>query len=102
MNSNLHCQASNCTYNNSGSCYANHIKVEGYEASITPETYCETYENKLISNFTNSYSESNLTSSQNISCTASHCTYNINGSCNASHVDINFANATCETFKLTH
>lgn len=102
MNSNLHCQATNCAYNNTGTCYANHIKVEGYEASITPETYCETFEINSNSNFSNSYNNSNLTSTQNISCTALYCTYNINGGCNANHVDINFENATCETFKLTH
>ncbi|MGL5329709.1 MAG: DUF1540 domain-containing protein [Peptostreptococcaceae bacterium] len=102
MSSNLHCQANNCTYNNCGNCYASHIKIEGFEASITPETYCETFEKKSSNTFSNSVSDINLTNTQNISCSASMCTYNINGGCNANNVDINFENATCETFRLTH
>lgn len=102
MNSNLNCQAYNCAYNKNCNCFASHIKVEGYEAAVTPETYCDSFKDKSSFTFSNYSEKSNLTSTQDISCSATNCTYNINGACNASHVDINFENASCETFRLSH
>ena len=102
MKSNLHCMATNCSFNNSGSCYASHIKVEGFDASVTPETYCDTFKNNTSFNLSNYSGDISLTSTQNISCSANNCTYNFNGGCNASNVDINFNNASCETFILRY
>ena len=97
MNSNLNCLVSNCAYNKTGYCYASHIKVEGFEATVTPETYCEGSFESLSSK-----SDEVITNSQNISCSAKNCTYNIQGACNASHVLINMKNAVCDTFRLKH
>ncbi|SCH60965.1 DUF1540 domain-containing protein [Romboutsia sp. 1001713B170207_170306_H8] len=103
MDSNLNCQAYNCTFNKNNNCHASHIKVEGFDATITPETYCNSFKDKNTYNFSNySTDTTNLTNTQNISCSASNCTYNVSGSCNASHVDISFENASCETFKMSH
>lgn len=102
MKSNLHCMATNCSFNNSGSCYASHIKVEGFDASVTPETYCDTFKNNTAFNLSNYSGDISLTNTQNISCSANNCTYNFNGGCNASHVDINFSNASCETFVIRY
>ena len=96
--SNLNCQANNCVFNKSGSCYASHIKVEGFDASITPETYCDTFKNGSAYSLSNFSGEASLTSTQNISCSANNCLYNVSGGCNSSNVDINFENASCETF----
>ena len=98
MKSNLNCMANNCAFNNAGNCYASHIKVEGYDASITPETYCDTFKNNAAFNLSNYSGDTPLTNTQNISCSANKCMYNVNGGCNASNVDINFSNASCETF----
>lgn len=98
MGSNLHCLATNCAFNKTGSCYASQIKVEGFDASVTPETFCDTFRDKDNFNMTNYHGDESLTNTQNISCTAKNCTYNCYGSCNASHVDINFENSSCETF----
>lgn len=98
MDTNLNCLANNCAFNKSGNCYASHIKVEGFDAAITPETYCDTFRNESYFNLSNYSGETSLTSTQDISCSAINCTYNINGGCNASHVDINFENSSCETF----
>lgn len=102
MESNLNCQKYNCAYNKNGYCYSSHIKIEGYDATITPETYCDSFKNKSSFSFSNFSDNTNLTTTQNISCSAKNCTYNVNGACNANHVNINFENATCETFKLAH
>lgn len=99
MQSNLNCQANNCAFNKSGNCYAAHIKVEGFEASITPETYCDTFRNNSAFSISNYSGETIITNTQDISCSAKNCTYNVHGACNATHVDINFENASCETFK---
>lgn len=100
MQSNLNCMANNCAFNKSSVCYASHIKVEGFEAQITPETYCDSFRNITSFNLSN-YSEStDVTNTQDISCSAANCTYNISGACNASHVDINYENESCETFVL--
>ena len=53
MGSNLHCSATNCAFNKTGGCYASQIKVEGYDAAITPETYCDTFRDKDNFNMTN-------------------------------------------------
>ena len=98
--SNLHCAASNCSFNEAGSCYASNISVEGFQANITPETYCNTFRNVADFGFSNSVDSSNLTNTQNISCSASNCAYNNCGGCSASHVDINFSNNSCETFVM--
>ncbi|MBO3446312.1 MULTISPECIES: DUF1540 domain-containing protein [Clostridia] len=98
MDTNLNCMAHNCAFNKSGDCYASHIKIEGFDAAITPETYCDTFKNGSYFNLSNYSGETSLTSTQDISCSAVNCTYNINGGCNASHVDINFENSSCETF----
>ena len=102
MNSNLNCQAHNCAFNKNSICYASHIKVKGFEAAVTPETYCESFKHKGDYNLSSNVGEEDITTTQNISCTAKNCSYNIHGACNASHVDINFQNANCETFKLSH
>lgn len=102
MDSNLNCLVTNCAYNKSGYCFASHIKVEGFEATVTPETYCESYIDKKHSNFTSDVTDGNLTNTQNISCSAKNCTYNIQGACNANHVLIHLRNAVCETFRLKH
>ncbi|WP_042275058.1 DUF1540 domain-containing protein [[Clostridium] dakarense] len=98
MDTNLNCMAHSCAFNKSGDCYASHIKVEGFDAAITPETYCDTFRNGSSFNLSNYSGETSLTSTQDISCSAVKCTYNINGGCNASHVDINLENSSCETF----
>lgn len=102
MNSNLNCLVSNCAYNKTGYCYASHIKIEGFEATVTPETYCESFISKAEANFTSNVSDSTLTHTQNISCSAKNCTYNVQGACNANHVLVNMRNAVCDTFRLKH
>ena len=100
MNSNLNCLVSNCAYNKTGYCYASHIKVEGFEATVTPETYCESFINKAEANFTNSVSDDTLTNTQSISCSAKNCTYNFYGGCNADHVLISTRDSKCDTFRI--
>lgn len=99
MQSNLNCLANNCAFNNSGTCNAGHIKVEGFEASITPETYCDSFRNSSSFSLSNYSGGTGVTNTQAISCSANNCMYNAHGGCNASHVDINFENASCETFE---
>lgn len=99
MTSNLNCSANNCAFNKSGNCYASHIKIEGYDAAVTPETYCDTFRNNAGFNMSNYSGNLDLTTTQNISCSANHCIYNVSGGCSSNSVDINYENATCETFK---
>ena len=98
METNLNCLDHNCAFNKSGHCYASHIKIEGFDAAITPETYCDTFRDVSSYNLSNYSGEKSLTSSQNISCSANNCTYNISGGCGASYVEVNLENASCETF----
>ena len=99
MNSNLNCLVTNCAYNKSGYCHASHIKIEGYDATVTPETYCESFISKSESNLSSNISN-NLTTTQNISCNAKNCTYNFYGGCNAAHVLISKENGNCDTFRV--
>ena len=102
MNSNLNCLVTNCAYNKSGYCYASHIKIEGFDATVNPDTSCESYIDKKYAGFTNTVSQETITTTQNISCNSKNCTYNIQGACNANHVLINQKSALCDTFRLKH
>ena len=93
----LNCNAHNCAYNNSGTCYAGSIKVIGSEANSTSGTKCSTFtpeDNNNLTNINSNY----FTTSSDINCKAKKCNYNINSTCNAPSVLINMNNATCETF----
>lgn len=99
MQSNLNCADNTCAFNKSGSCYASHIKIEGFDACITPETYCDSFRDAHSFNLSSSDDNTSLTGTQNISCSAINCKYNFSGGCGASHVQINLENDSCETFQ---
>lgn len=93
----LNCNAHNCAYNNSGTCYAGSIKVVGENANSTSYTKCSTFtlvDNNNLSNITSNY----FTTSSDINCKAKKCNYNSNSTCTAPSVLINMNNATCDTF----
>ena len=94
----IKCLSTNCAFNNSGVCCASVIHIEGFDANITPETYCKTFVTSDNSNKITNCVYENETSSKNIICNASNCTYNFNGACKSSSVQINYLNNTCETF----
>ena len=93
----LNCSADNCIYNNYGICYAGNIKIEGEKASTTTGTTCATFSHKKENELNNSASN-NFTTSSDIECSANKCNYNCFGTCTASSVQINFNNASCDTF----
>lgn len=101
MKSNLNCLSSNCRYNDSGYCYANYIKIDGYDATDSSETTCDTFIEKS-SNLTSSLKENNITTSQNITCSVKNCTYNLYGTCNSIHVLIDKSLNKCDSFRLKH
>lgn len=92
----LNCSANNCLYNNSGICYAGNIKIYGTNATTTSNTTCSTFvpQNNSLSNQTSN----TFTTSSDIACNAGKCNYNSCGTCTASSVQINFNNASCDTF----
>ncbi len=92
----LNCSADNCIYNNSGICYAGNIEVQGASASTTTGTKCGTF-NSNKSDLMNCTSNS-FTTSTDIDCKAKKCNYNSNGTCTAPSVQINYTNASCDTF----
>ncbi len=98
MQSNLHCSSTNCAFNKSGSCYASNIKVEGFDAKITPETYCNTFMEGSSNSLASYNNDAVITTTLNITCSANECKYNLSGGCAASFVDINFENNSCDTF----
>ena len=46
----------------------------------------------------NNSASNNFTTSSDIECSAKKCNYNCFGTCTASSVQINFNNASCDTF----
>lgn len=96
----IKCLSINCVFNVSGLCSASVVNIEGFDANITPETYCKTFIDSLNSyKITNSTMDNNETSPKNIICSAYYCTYNFSGSCKSSDIQVNSLNNTCETFK---
>ena len=68
----LNCNAHNCAYNNSGTCYAGSIKVIGSEANSTSGTKCSTFtpeDNNNLTNINSNY----FTTSSDINCIAKKC-----------------------------
>lgn len=94
------CLSTNCTFNNSGVCNASVIKIEGFDANVTPETYCNTFIDSSSSSKLTSSIIDNPAESKNIICTASNCMYNFIGSCKSCDIQVNSLNNTCETFKM--
>lgn len=95
----IKCFSTNCTFNNSGKCNASVVNIEGFDADITPETYCKTFVDSSDSSTLTNSTGDNETTYKDIICSASNCMYNFNGSCKSSLVQINSINNTCETFK---
>lgn len=94
----INCLSTNCTFNGSGTCTCALVKIEGFDACITPETYCKSFIENNNTNFNNSTSNYD-TSEQTILCSANNCMFNFAGSCKSSNIQVNHANNTCETFK---
>lgn len=99
-NNNLNCDATNCAYNTSGSCYAGNIKVDGMQATTTGNTYCASFEDKYTSGITSRSNDCNCVDTDNIHCEAVKCKHNQNELCKAEKVHINSGNASCETFEM--
>lgn len=93
----LNCSANNCIYNKSGVCYAGNIQIIGEKATTTSNTSCSTFQEKDNNNFT-SCSSNNFTTSSDILCKAKKCNYNSDEICTADSVQINYNNASCDTF----
>lgn len=93
----LQCSATNCAYNKSYECRAGAIKVGGYEADTTKETYCDSFISQKNSELTNSV-DRGCTEPNDIKCEAHKCKYNENERCTADSVKINRDDTSCETF----
>ena len=96
----LNCSAGNCIYNSSGICYAGNIEVHGAKATTTSETTCSTFVSKDKWNSLSNNSSNTFTTSTDIHCKAKKCNYNSNQTCTAPSVQINYNNASCDTFIL--
>ncbi|MGL5506579.1 MAG: DUF1540 domain-containing protein, partial [Paraclostridium sp.] len=91
------CLSTNCTFNSSGACTCSMVNIEGFDACITPETYCKSFIESNTS-FNNSAANYNIIE-QSILCSANNCMFNFGGSCKSATIQINHFNNTCETFK---
>lgn len=96
----LNCSAGSCIYNNSGICYAGNIEVHGTKATSTSETTCSTFISKDKGNSLSNNTSNTFTTSTDIYCKAKKCNYNSNQTCTAPSVQINYNNASCDTFIL--
>lgn len=95
----INCLSSDCTFNEFGTCNCTVVNIEGFEACITPETYCKSFiKDSNHSSFNNSVNPYNA-SNQNIICSANNCMFNFSGSCKSSSIQVNHSNNSCETFK---
>lgn len=94
----INCLSTNCTFNNSGKCNCSFVKIEGFDACVTPETYCKSFIENTNNSFTNSYTNS-TNDSQHLVCSAKKCMFNFSGDCKASSIQVNYLNNTCETFR---
>ena len=75
----LNCSAYNCTYNQSGTCYAGKITISGTKATNSSNTHCSTTSNDII-------------------CKAVNCHYNANHTCTTDSVHVNDSHVNCDTF----
>ena len=102
----LNCRRHDCFHNDKeGECFARTIFIDGTNAKMTAETSCGSYtvdkKGKQDYEFANEFIGDNKLPSdmRNIECAARNCKFNENTACIAPHVEINFQNASCETFE---
>ena len=69
----LNCSAYNCTYNQSGTCYAGKITISGTKATNSSNTHCSTFSesNGNLTNLSSNY----FTTSNDIICKAVNHTF---------------------------
>ena len=97
----LNCSAGNCIYNNSGICYAGNIEVHGTKATyLLLKLHALLFISKDKGNSLSNNTSNTFTTSTDIHCKAKKCNYNSNQTCTAPSVQINYNNASCDTFIL--
>lgn len=93
------CDVTNCSHNNSGSCYADRVNIGGEGASVDEETCCGSFlDSRLYSTLTNCSSCSkNCTA---LVCKATECVHNKNQLCNLDSIQVSGgpSNIYSETF----
>ena len=99
------CEVKGCDYNCDGGCKLSSIKVEGFDATTSKETVCESYTDKNEKGAVNCIPCACATNSSEIKCDATNCKYNANSLCTADRVTISCDgdcccdNTECKTFK---
>lgn len=93
------CDVTNCSHNNSGTCYADRVNIVGEGVSVEEETCCGSFlDSRLYSTLTNSSSGGkNCTV---LTCKATECVYNKNKLCNLDSIQVSGgpANIYSETY----
>lgn len=100
----INCTVSNCSHNNSGTCYANTINISGGESSSSCNTCC--------SSFLNESTYGNLTNNTNgggccsiLTCSVEGCIYNENNQCKLDSINVSgnnaevYGNTECSSFE---
>ncbi|MGL5347892.1 MAG: DUF1540 domain-containing protein [Peptostreptococcaceae bacterium] len=101
----INCSVNNCSHNNSGTCYANRVNMEGQGSTESCSTCCASFlDERNYSNLTN-----NTNSSGSCDCLVCHvgtCTYNNNSLCSAECISVSgqnvnlYSETNCDTFKM--
>jgi len=103
----ISCNATNCSYNNSRSCYAGNISIGGLGATENRSTCCGTFLNSdVYSSLSNSTQYKKDVVS--IGCSVATCKYNENQKCSLDSIDVNgskntsfYTETECGSFELS-
>ena len=84
---NINCDVTNCSHNNSGSCYADRVNIGGDGASVEKGTCCGSFlDSRLYSTLTNSTMGGR--GSNELVCKAEKCNYNKNKLCTLESIQV--------------
>ncbi len=104
--SKINCSVSDCSHNNSGTCYANRVNISGKQAKSIENTACASFLNRSVySNLTNNTNDSGACSC--LCCNVSSCTYNSNNLCSLEDINVSsdssptnlYTETSCSSFE---
>ncbi len=105
----IHCNASNCGFNQDNTCHKKSVKVEGLFSRSKLGTFCQSFRNPIDDSLFKEEMADEIIPQDNIvriGCSATYCIYNKDNYCKASHIEIGGKSAKyrsetqCDSFDL--
>ena len=101
----INCEVTNCSHNNSGTCYSNRVNIGGKSANEDCDTCCGSFLDQILysdlTNNTNSEGQCDC-----LVCKVESCQYNSNSLCSLDSINVSgqnvklYSETNCASFEL--